>query len=188
MKTPHIVAAMLLGAVCVAPLSADTQLQSKAVSLATAQSGATLSDICYALYNAVKADPSQADKMLAAVLAQRSDWTSPQVYALLRSTMMACPGLDTYVGSAKPSSEGGSQSGETSVPPMLQSLLQVVGQASLPLNVVQGVFGSIAATSPLSYGQVYRVANLPLVVDGELVEPPVSGEVVPGPDQMSPLH
>ena len=164
MKTTSLCAVLLLAGLCAAPLCAGTALQEAAVSAAAPDSDASLSDICYAVYQAVKDDPSQADKVLAAVIAQRETWTSTQVYAILRSTMMACPDLAAYVSASRSAEGGSAQQGE--LPAMLQRLLDVLNRSALPTNVVQGARGNVSVSVS--------------VFD--------SGEVVPAPGQMSPQH
>lgn len=91
MKTTYLAFALLLG-VSAAPVMAATPAWDAAVALSAQDSKASLADLCNAVYKAAKEDVSQSAALYEAVLAQRTNWTSSQCYAILRAILLAFPG------------------------------------------------------------------------------------------------
>lgn len=91
MKTTYLAIALFLG-ISAAPLMAATPAWDEAVALAAQDSKASLADLCNAVYAAAKEDVSKSAALYETVLAQRTNWTSSECYALLRSILLAFPG------------------------------------------------------------------------------------------------
>ncbi len=140
-----------LAALSAAPVMAAGPTLDKAVALAAQDSGARLSDICYAVYKAVKEAPEEADVVFSQVISQRTTWTSGEVYAIFRAVLLARPDLEeefrTQAASYKPS-EGSikgkdSYSGDAAKDPMLYKMLNILHEASLPEGVLPAVINSL---------------------------------------------
>ncbi len=150
MKTIGICAMLALAALTVAPAVAAGPLADKAVALAAQDSRASLSDICYAVYKAVKEAPEEADVIFSQVIAQRTTWTSGEVYAIFRAVLLARPDLEKefreHAATYKPT-QGlkGKEvySGEAARDPMVNKLLNALQEASLPDGVVPAVLNAI---------------------------------------------
>ncbi len=91
MKKTYLAIALLMG-VFAAPLMAATPAWDAAVALSAQNSKASLADLCNTVYKAAKEDPNKAPQLYEAVLAQRTNWTSSQCYAILRAIILALPG------------------------------------------------------------------------------------------------
>lgn len=91
MKTTYLAFALLLG-VSAAPLMAATPAWDEAVALSAQDSEASLADLCNAVYKAAKEDVSKSAALYETVLAQRTNWTASECYAVLRSILLAFPG------------------------------------------------------------------------------------------------
>ncbi len=139
-----------LAALSAAPVMAAGPTLDKAVALAAQDSGARLSDICYAVYKAVKEAPEEADVVFSQVISQRTTWTSGEVYAIFRAVLLARPDLEeefrTQAASYKPSTgiKGkDSYNGDAAKDPMLYKMLNVLHEASLPEGVLPAVINSL---------------------------------------------
>ncbi len=152
MKTFGICAMMALATLCVAPAMADDASYSKAVALAAPDSEAGIEEIAYALYLAVKEDPAIAADALAAVLAQRTDWTADDVYTLFTAVMMARPDLTIpvkdHVGPGGSDDASTADSAELPVladdvkGTLLGQLINVLYTSKLPAGVARSVLRS----------------------------------------------
>lgn len=91
MKKTYLAIALLMG-VFAAPLMAASPAWDAAVALSAQNSKASLADLCNAVYKAAKEDSNKAPQLYEAVLAQRTNWTSSQCYAILRAIILALPG------------------------------------------------------------------------------------------------
>ena len=91
MKKTYLAIALLMG-VFAAPSMAASPAWDAAVALSAQDSKATLADLCNAVYKAAKENPEKSPQLYEAVLAQRTNWTSSQCYAILRSILLALPG------------------------------------------------------------------------------------------------
>ncbi len=142
-----MLALVALGA---APVMAAGPMLDKAVALAAQDSRARLSDICYAVYKAVKEAPEEADTIFARVIAQRTTWTSGEVYAIFRAVLLARPDLEEEFRTHVASYKGGhgmkgkdSYSGDAAKDPMLYKLMTALYEASLPDGVVPTVINTL---------------------------------------------
>ncbi len=141
---------MVALAALAAPVMAAGPTLDKAVALAAQDSGARLSDICYAVYKAVKEAPDEADVIFSQVIARRTTWTSGEVYAIFRAVLLARPDLEEEFRTHAASYKGGngmkgkdSYSGGAAKDPMLYKLLTALHEASLPDGVAQVVMNSL---------------------------------------------
>lgn len=72
----------------------------RAVAYAAPKSGASLEQICKGAYEAAKESPAEAHVVFEKIIAQRKNWNASQVYAVLRSIMLAVPDLEPAVARA----------------------------------------------------------------------------------------
>ncbi len=150
MKKFGICAMLALLAFGAMPVVAVGPTLDKAVALAAQDSGARISDICYAVYKAVKEAPEEADVVFSRVIAQRTTWTSGEVYAIFRAVLLARPDLEAEFRTHVASYKGGhglkgkdSYSGDAAKDPMLYKLLTALHEASLPDGVVPAVLNAL---------------------------------------------
>ncbi len=195
---------LALAALAAAPVMAAGPSLDKAVALAAQDSGARLSDICYAVYKAVKEAPEEADVVFSQVISQRTTWTSGEVYAIFRAVLLARPDLEeefrTHAASYK-YNQGDvkgkdSYTGDAAKDPMLYKMLNVLHEASLPEGVVPSVMNSLmenavdltVVNEAVVEGRTGG-ANLP-VAGGQNDEPAVTppGTDIPTPGPMSPQN
>ncbi len=151
MKTLGICAILALAAMSAAPVMAAGPALDKAVALAAQSSGARLSDICYAVYKAVKEAPEEADVIFSQVISQRTNWTSGEVYAIFRAVLLARPDLEeefrtqaaSYKGSEGTMEGKDSYSGDAAKNPMGYKLLTALHEAGLPEGIVPAVMNAL---------------------------------------------
>ncbi len=186
-----------LAALAAAPVMAAGPALDKAVSLAAQSSGARLSDICYAVYKAVKESPDEADVVFSHVISQRTTWTAGEVYAIFRAVLLARPDLEeefrTHVASYKGADryDKDSYSGDAAKDPMLYKLMTALYEASLPDGVVPAVINGLTDNA-IDLIQVNQA-----VIDGggggtdpgyEPAVTPPGTEDDPTPSPMSPQY
>ncbi len=154
MKTFGLCAMLALAAFSVAPVMAAGPNLDKAVALAAQDSGARLSDICYAVYKAVREAPEEADVIFSQVISQRTTWTAGEVYAIFRAVLLARPDLEEEFRTHVASYKGGqgikgkdSYTGDAAKDPMLYKLLTALQEASLPDGVVPAVMNSLMSNA-----------------------------------------
>ncbi len=206
MKTSTLFASLLMAGLCASPLCAQepatSPLTGKAVAMAAPASDAALPDICNAVYQAVKANPEEADEILAAVLAQRDNWTSEQVYAIFRATLMAIPELVNYIDAIRVVEAGtpeadavereAAASGAPSpVPPMLVNLISVLYQSpGVSEEAAQHVVATLVSPAPSFLAQLNQAINNGEMSSGggQNTNASIGGDVVPEPDEVSPMH
>ncbi len=184
MKLTCYLAAFAAFATLATPGVAAGPALDKAVALSAPSSNASLSAICKSVYDAVKEDPEEADKVFSEVLAQRTTWKSSEVYAIFRAIVLARPELGWYLaayadyksgegssdqssssGSGDASGEGGAGSsggaGSTGgVDPaimnlMFYRLMNVLYEASLEDGVAKEAIDMLAATTAGAYEGAY---------------------------------
>ncbi len=185
MKTFAICALVALGALCSMPAVAAGPALDKAVALAAKDSGAQLSDICNAVYKAVKESPEEAHVVLSSVLAARANWTSGEVYAILRAVLLARPELEDAVRSniavyaPNPAEDK----------PMHEKLIEALHTAALPAGVLPAVVNAVVN----NVGSLERMNEVAMsgltggshVGDADPVSPSAD---IPTPAPMSPQN
>ncbi len=170
------------------PAAAAGPLTDKAVALAAQDSGAGISDICYAVYKAVKESPDEADVVFSQVISQRTTWTSGEVYAIFRAVLLARPDLEkefrAHAATYKPTQgEGGKEvySGDVAKDPMVAKLLNALHEASLPDGVVPAVLNALV-NDPMDLASINEGVmqgdsggaggDMPTVPDPDIPTPP----------------
>ncbi len=92
MKMTYLTIAFLMG-VAATPVIAAGGAQDRAVELAAQDSGASMADLCNAVYKAAKETPQEElGKLYEAVLARRTNWKASECYSILRAILLAMPG------------------------------------------------------------------------------------------------
>ncbi len=157
MKASGFFAVLLLATLCLTPSYAAGAKMDEAVALAAQDSGAGLSDICLAAFNAVKESPEEMDKVFAQVIGQRTSWTSGEVYAILRSVLLARPELGPEAASYVMAYEGlyagistgeqGSNAGDAYRETVVSRLFAALHEASLADGVARTVIHSMASNA-----------------------------------------
>ncbi len=151
MKLVGICAILALAALGAAPVMAAGPMADKAAALAAPGSEAALSDICNAVFEAVKEDPEKADEVIARVVGQRKNWTAGQVYAILRALLLARPELEAgFMSHAEncpicetiQGREGAAPAGVAE--PMVCRVLSALHGASLADGVLASVMNALA--------------------------------------------
>ncbi len=150
MKTLGICVFVALAALGAAPVMAAGPALDQAVAVAAQKSGASLSDICYAVYKAVKESPEEADVVFSRVIAQRTNWTSGEVYAVFRAVLLARPDLEEEFRTQAASYKGGegiegkeSYTGEAAKNSMGYKLMTALYESNLPEGVVPAVINAL---------------------------------------------
>lgn len=204
MKTTYLAIALMMG-VLAAPVTAATPAWNEAVALSAQDSKASLADLCNAVYKAAKEDPEKSALLYETVLAQRTNWTSSQCYAILRAILLALPGdvacnIGTYVRKyqeAKGSAVKGQKVQRARYSAMILSssvteaqfygLLDALYNASLNEGVADNTVASILPTVTGVYETSFDAAvtndDARLDTDGEM---PAFNGVMPTPPPTSP--
>lgn len=134
---------ILFAGVCAGPVvAADV---ATVTTMAQQGSGVTLDKLSLAVYEAVKAQPDKAVDIFRGVISQRSNWSVTETYAVLRSVLLAAPGLEAgFVQGADSFSTGGYTAAaiDTMGSQLLASLYTMPQTHSVAAAVVQGVVGS----------------------------------------------
>lgn len=95
MKKTYLTIALLMG-VAATPVIAAGGAQDRAVELAAQDSGASMADLCNAVYKAAKEavekNPQDLGKLYESVLARRTNWKASECYSIMRAILLAMPG------------------------------------------------------------------------------------------------
>lgn len=124
----------------------------RAVALSAPDSHALLSDICNAVYKAVKESPQEPDKVFEAVLSQRTTWEASECYAIMRAILLARPDLagdlSQFVLANKGGKDGKGGVGAAygSISPVLYNMLNILYQASLEDGVPEDAINTLMTT------------------------------------------
>lgn len=192
-KTVYMAIAFLIGA-CAVPVNAAGPEFDKAVALSAPDSGALLSDICDAVYKAVKEAPQEPDKVFEAVLNQRTTWKASECYAILRAILLARPDLagdlSQFVLANKGGKDGKGGKGGRDVyhgnlDPVLYNLLSILYQASLEDGVAEDAINTLMTTITGVYEEANDDAENPIGVNTNTDE---FIEIIPTPPPTSPAH
>ncbi len=140
MKYRHILASLLFAGTVAVPAVTAGPLAERAVSLAAQKPTASLDDVCLATYKAVKESPEEADAIFSQVIGQRAKWTPSEVYAILRSVLLARPDLAQNINQYVLSRKDGEpvNPDATALDPMAARLLK-----ALPADVAQTVLNNL---------------------------------------------
>ncbi len=183
MKKFGICVMMALLALNAEPVFAAGAALDKAVAMAAADSGAELSDICLAVYEATLENPAEADQIFSDVLAQRENWTSGEVYAILRSVLLADPQLEqeyrSYSGAstsddAAADSQTSSADGDAAELTMFGRLVATLQDASLGDGVATDVMSAMQIST-----DDLQVANQSTIDGRNTVGTPVPESAAP---------
>lgn len=132
---------VLLAGMLAAPVYAETEAMAKVTAMAKADSGATMDALSMAVYECVKAEPSQAVAVFKGVIDQRASWSATETYAILRAVLLANPSLESgFVQSAESYANGVTGSDDAAL--LVAALYETESTQSVAAAVVQGVAGS----------------------------------------------
>lgn len=167
MKTKQFLAiALAATAGCGVSYAAGPQLD-KAVAYAAPDSEASLEQLCKAAYDAALESPREADIVFERILSQRKNWNASQVYAILRSILLAVPDLEEplykvlttskenavipvkdykgNVGVYHAGGEEGAYEDDSDWDTVAENLVRVLRGQDLPPNVVEDVIRNVEA-------------------------------------------
>ena len=96
-----VLSVILLAGMFAGTVYAEEASLSSVSAMAQEASGASLDALSMAVYELVKAQPSQAVEVFQSVMQQRQTWSVTETYAILRSVLLAAPSLESgFVQSA----------------------------------------------------------------------------------------
>lgn len=186
-KTVYIAAALLAGA-CIVPAHAAGPELDRAVALSAPDSKALLSDICNAVYKAVKEAPQEPDKVFEAVLNQRTTWKASECYAIMRAILLARPDLagdlSQFVLANKGGKDGkgGIEAAHGNLNPVLYNMLTILYQASLEDGVPEDAINTLMTTITGVYEESTDDAENPI---GDNTNTDEFIEIIPTPPPTS---
>ena len=143
-----VLSVILLAGMLAGTVYAEEASLSSVSAMAQKSSGASLDALSMAVYELVKAQPSQAVAVFQNVMQQRQTWSVTETYAILRSVLLAAPSLESgFVQSAATYQSSSAGTGLTSSQgyQLLSSLYTMPQTQAVAAAVVQGVVGSAVA-------------------------------------------
>lgn len=165
-----LLAGVFAGTAVVAEVNAATL-----TAMAQKGSGVSLDKLSLAVYEAVKSQPGQAVDIFRSVMSQRTNWSVTETYAVLRSVLLAAPGLESgFVQGAASYQGGAGAAGNTLGSQLVASLYSMPQTHSVAAAVVQGVVGSTTVARAAGNGVSQQVIDAYVPVAPSAPEYPVT--------------